>query len=129
MRALIIDDMELNRELLAYFLEGLATTVTVGSGEEALSLVGDALRTGSYFDLICIDIFMPGISGHETLKSIRELEAMHGDTRAKVFMVTGSSSPDDMIDALVGGGCDDYLVKPLMKQSFLALLDKHGLVS
>lgn len=34
-----------------------------------------------------------------------------------------------MIDALVTGGCDDYLTKPLMQQSFLGLLVKHGLVS
>jgi hypothetical protein len=33
-----------------------------------------------------------------------------------------------MFDALLQGGCDDYLTKPLMKQHFLDLLDKHGLV-
>lgn len=129
MRALIVDDEESNRELLAIFLKGRATTVSAGSGEEALSLVEDALLTDSYFDLICMDINLPGISGHKTLKSIRELEAKHGDARAKVFMVTGSSAPADMIDALVVGDCDDYLIKPLMMQIFFSLLDKHGLVS
>ena len=72
---------------------------------------------------------MPGISGLEALKSIRELEAIHGNARSKVFMVTASSSPDDMIDALLVGDCDDYLTKPLMRQNFLMLLDKYGLVS
>jgi two-component system chemotaxis response regulator CheY len=129
MRALIVDDVEINRDLLSIFLEGRATTVSAGSGEEALSLVEEALRTGSYFDLICMDIGLPGISGHQTLKSIREMEAAHGNTRAVVFMVTGSSSAEDMVDALVVGGCDDYLTKPLMRQSFFALLDKHGLVN
>ena len=129
MRALIVDDMELNRELLSFFLEGRAITIVAGSGEEALCQVEDALRTNSYFDVICMDIGLPGISGHETLKSIRQLEATHGTTRSKVFMVTGSSDPGDMIDALVVGGCDDYLVKPLIMQNFLALLEKHGLVS
>ncbi len=128
MRALIVDDVEMNRDLLAFFLEGCADTVSAESGEEAVSLVEDALRTESRFDLICMDIGLPGISGHEALKSIRELEAEHGDKRATVFVVTGSSDPDDMIDALVVGGCDDYLTKPLMRQSFMALLDKHGLV-
>jgi two-component system chemotaxis response regulator CheY len=129
MRALIVDDVEMNRDLLAYFLEGRAVTVAAGSGEEALGLVEEALRSDDYFDLICMDIGLPGISGHDALKSIRELEATHGDTRAKVFMVTASSSPDDMIDALIVGDCDDYLTKPLMKQNFLALLKKYGLAS
>src|ERR1039457_110413 len=123
MRALIVDDVAMNRDLLAIFLEGRATTISAGSGEEALTLVKDAMRTDSYFDLICMDIGLPGMNGHEALKSIRELERIYGDFRAKVFMVTGSSSPEDMIDALVVGGCDDYLTKPLMRQNFLALLN------
>lgn len=129
MRALIVDDVEINRDLLSIFLEGRAATVLADSGEEALRLVEEALRTDSYFDLICMDIGLPGINGHQALKSIRELEAAHGNTRATVFMVTGSSSADDMLDAIVVGGCDDYLTKPLMRQSFLELLDKHGLVN
>ena len=127
MRALIVDDVEMNRDLLDIFLEGRSITVHAGSGEEAVSLVEEALRTDNCFDLICMDIGLPGISGHEALKFIRALEAGHGDTRAKVFMVTGSSDPEDMIDALLVGGCDDYLTKPLMMQNFLDLLDKHGL--
>lgn len=129
MKVLIVDDVEMNRDLLAINLEGLASVVFAESGEEALNLVEDALRTDKYFDLICMDIGLPGISGLEALKSIREMETTHGVGRAKVFMVTGSSSPDDMIDALVVGGCDDYLTKPLMRQSFMALLAKHGLAS
>lgn len=127
MKALIVDDVEMNRELLAVFLEGRAAVLFAESGEDALRQVEEALRSDTYFDLICMDIYMPGMGGHEALKTIREMEQMHGDSRAIVFMVTGSSSPDDMIDALVTGGCDDYLTKPLMQVSFNGLLAKHGL--
>jgi len=127
MKALIVDDVEMNRELLAIFLEGRATSVFAESGEEALALVEDALQADAYFDLICMDISMPGMDGHETLKKIRETEESSGCKRATVFMVTGSSSPDDMFDALINGGCDDYLTKPLMQQSFNDLLVKHRL--
>jgi len=129
MRALIVDDVEMNRDLLALFLTGRAVTVSAESGEEAVTLVEEALRADNHFDLICMDIGLPGMSGHEALKTIREMEAAQGVKRATVFMVTGSSAPDDMIDALVVGGCDDYLTKPLMRNNFIELLDKHGLVS
>ncbi|MDD2309445.1 MAG: response regulator [Desulfuromonadaceae bacterium] len=127
MKALIVDDVEMNRELLAMFLEGRAAVACAESGEDALKLVEEALGSGAHFDLICMDIFMPGMDGHEALKKIREMEAAAGCARATVFMVTGSSSPDDMFDALIQGGCDDYLTKPLMQQSFSDLLTKHGL--
>lgn len=127
MKALIVDDIEMNRELLAMFLEGRASVTCAESGEEALELVSAALATDCYFDLICMDISMPGINGHEALKRIRAAEDASDSRRAVVFMVTGSSSPDDMFDALIQGGCDDYLTKPLMQQSFFELLGKHGL--
>lgn len=127
MKTLIVDDVEMNRELLAMFLEGHGAVVSAESGEEALERVNEALAAGSYFDLICMDISMPGINGHETLKRIREIEAESDGERAVVFMVTGSSSPDDMFDALIQGECDDYLTKPLMQGSFSELLTKHRL--
>ncbi|MDD2897865.1 MAG: response regulator [Desulfuromonadaceae bacterium] len=127
MKALIVDDIEINRELLALFLEGRAAVTFAESGEEALQQVKDALGSNDYFDLICMDISMTGIDGLEALRLIREAEQVHGAARAIVFMVTSSSSPDDMINALVVGGCDDYLVKPLMQQSFQELLVKYRL--
>lgn len=127
MKALVVDDVEINREMLTVFLEGRASVVCAESGEDAVKLVEEALASQAYFDLICMDISMPGMNGHETLQIIREMEAAHNGSRATVFMVTGSSSPDDMFDALVQGGCDDYITKPLMLQSFVSLLVKHGL--
>ena len=127
MKALVVDDVEMNRELLAIFLEGRAAVTFAENGAEALKIVENTLKTDSYFDLICMDIFMPGMDGHETLSKIREMEAAYDDVRATVFMVTGSSSPDDMFDALIQGGCDDYLTKPLMQKNFSDLLVKHGL--
>lgn len=127
MKSLIVDDVEMNRELLAMFLDGNGEVVSAENGEEALKQVTEAFDSGEAFDLICMDISMPGMDGHEALKRIREMEDERGNSRAVVFMVTGSSSPDDMFNALVEGGCDDYLTKPLMQKTFIDLLSKHGL--
>ena len=128
MRSLIVDDVEMNRELLALFLEGTGDVVFAETGEEALERFAETLATDSSFDLICMDISMPGMDGHETLKKIREMEVNHGLPRAIAFMVTGSSCPNDMYNALVEGDCDDYLTKPLMQKAFSELLIKHGLL-
>lgn len=127
MRSLIVDDVEMNRELLALFLDGTGDLVFAESGEEALERVSETLAADSGFDLICMDISMPGMDGHEALKKIREMEVAHGSPRAVAFMVTSSSSPHDMFNALVEAGCDDYLTKPLMHKTFMELLEKHGL--
>lgn len=127
MKSLIVDDVEMNRELLAIFLEGKGNVVFAESGEEAIEKASEVVTTDAYFDLICMDISMPGMDGHEALKKIRGLESSQNAKPAIVFMVTGSSSPDDMFNALIDGGCDDYLTKPLMQKTFHELLEKHGL--
>lgn len=128
MRSLIVDDIEMNREMLAVFLEAYGEIACVESGEEAIDRVAAALAADRYFDLICLDISMPGMDGHETLRRIRQLESDRAVPPTKVFMVTASSSPEDMFDALLHGGCDDYVTKPLIQRSFQELLVKHGLV-
>ena len=129
MKSLVVDDVEINREMLAVFLTGHGTTETAEHGEEALEKIETAMDSGGHYDLICLDINMPGINGHETLRRIRELEERRGCNRATVFMVTASSSPDDMMDALMHGACDDFVTKPLIQKNFEKLLQRHGLAA
>jgi two-component system, chemotaxis family, chemotaxis protein CheY len=127
-KTLIVDDCAVSRELLAIAVDSYGTIDNAENGKEAILQVGQAIGQGAHYDLICLDITMPVIGGHETLQAIRALEADAGVPRATIFMITASSSPDDMIEAITAGGCDDYLTKPLMKKSFLDLLRKHALI-
>ena len=71
------------------------------SGEEALELVSDTL-----FDVVILDVVMPGINGIETLKQIKAKSPL-----IEVIMLTGNAS----FDAAVSGlkfGAGDYLMKP-----------------
>jgi len=81
-------------------LEGFDPTAAL-SGEAALHLLGE-----SQFDLVLLDIRLPGIDGYETCRRIR-LNGMH----LPVIMV---SARDEVVDRVVGleVGADDYLVKP-----------------
>lgn len=129
MRALIVDDCMVTREMLAVMLENHAQIDQAENGSQAIQMVEQALTQDAGYDLICLDLNMPGITGHETLREIRTKEEQHAaGARAKVFMITASSSPDDMMEALLSGSCDDFLTKPVMNKTLLELLQKHMLL-
>jgi CheY-like chemotaxis protein len=68
---LIVDDEELNSEGLARRLQGRGFAVTAAkSGREAIELLG-----GRRFDLVLLDIMMPGLSGLEVLKFLRRVDS------------------------------------------------------
>lgn len=72
----------------------------------------DALDKLSYtiYDLVCLDLNLPGTDGREVARSIRRGEAM-GDVQPRILMLTARDSLEDRVDGL-DEGADDYLVKP-----------------
>jgi DNA-binding response OmpR family regulator len=101
---LIVDDDEGNREVLAYFLRRQGFEVaTAASGEAALTAIDD-----STFDLVLLDVVMPGLGGLETLRILRE---HHSEAALPVIMVTGLDAGEDIATALAIGATD-YVSKP-----------------
>jgi two-component system KDP operon response regulator KdpE len=80
----------------------------VRTGEEAL----DELRSSNY-DLVLLDMNMPGIGGLETCRMIRSASEM------AIVMLTVSNSEKDKVDAL-DAGADDYVTKPFSTPELLA---------
>lgn len=101
-RVLVVDDEAFMREMIAQMLvaDG-ADAVSVDSGEAALG----HLRV-SKFDLVILDVGLPGISGLETLRSIRE------DSDIPVMIVSAASALDERVTGF-DLGADDYVVKPV----------------
>jgi len=101
-RILIVDDEERFRTTLGKLLtEREMDVVTVGSGMEALEEV--KLRL---YDVIILDIKMPGLDGIETLKELKKF-----DPGIEVILLTGHASVDSSI-AGMRVGAYDYLMKP-----------------
>jgi DNA-binding response OmpR family regulator len=109
-RLLMIDDDVRLSEMLAEYLapEGLHLT-TVASGIQGLR---DAQREN--YDLIVLDVMLPGLSGFDVLKQLRE-----AGLRTPVLMLTARG---DEVDRIVGldMGADDYLPKPFNPRELLA---------
>jgi DNA-binding response OmpR family regulator len=110
-RLLLIDDDERLHELLTGYLSAHDFHVTsVYNGQAGLDA---ATREG--FDVVCLDVMMPGIDGLEVLRQLR--------TRSDVPVVMLTARGDDT-DRVVGLelGADDYLPKPFNPRELLARL-------
>jgi DNA-binding response OmpR family regulator len=112
--ALLIDDDARLASLVSEYLGQNEVDVTVaGDGERGLA----ALRKGQ-FDVILLDIMLPGVDGLEVCRRIRALPE-----RGQVPIVMLTAKGDD-IDKIVGLelGADDYLAKPFNPRELLARL-------
>lgn len=132
MRILIVEDDYTSMKLMQKLLSAYGEAITAGNGEEALEVFRLALDESKPFDLICLDIMMPGIDGQQVLKSIRAMEKVRGITpknEAKIIMTTALDSPKDVIEAYYQGGCSSYLVKPIEKRQVIDKLRELGLIN
>ena len=101
-RILIVDDEERFRTTLGKRLtERELDVVTVGSGIEALDEVKHRL-----YDVIILDIKMPGLDGIETLAEIKKI-----NPNIEVILLTGHASIDSAVDGMRSGAYD-YVLKP-----------------
>ena len=131
MRTLIVEDEFTSRALLRELLKRYGVPQVAMNGKEAVEAVRTALDAGEPFDLICLDILMPEMDGHEALKQIRDLEEEAGlvaATRAKVIMTTALSDRDTVLEA-IRGQCDYFLVKPIDSRALLEELRQLGLIT
>lgn len=128
-KILVVDDLEVNRLLLEKMLSDVGEVDFATNGADGVQIVEEALLREDPYHLICLDITMPVMNGLEALHTIRAAEVRHGADRSTIFMVTASSSPDHMLQALENAGCDDFIVKPVMKKVLLPLLEKHGVIN
>ena len=112
-KILVVDDEERFRLTLAKLLtvRGLDVT-TLGSGQEAL----EALRRDP-FDVIVLDVRMPGMNGIETLAEIKKINPL-----IEVIILTGHASVDAAVDIMKLGGYD-YLLKPCSMEELTDKID------
>jgi len=108
---LVVDDeMALRRTLCASLAASGFSVDEARTGEEALT----KLRSQP-FDLVLLDINMPGIDGIKTCRRMREM------TRAGIVMITVRDMDDDKVNALEAGA-DDYVTKPFKLRELTARL-------
>ena len=124
MKSLIVEDDFIARVLLQQVLAPLGEAHIAVNGREALGAFRAALATEEPYDLICLDIRMPEMNGHEALRGIREIEKAMGIAIAKptrIVIVTGIEAGETVTQAL-SEGADGYLNKPVDEAELTNLL-------
>ncbi len=115
-RLLVVDDVDLNRRLIAALLAPYGFAIDeAADGGEAIR----ALETKSY-DLILMDVQMPGIDG---LTAARTIRAMQHTVRVPIVALTAQALPDQ-IGACRAAGMDDYVAKPIQPGALFAAIRK-----
>ena len=110
-RILIVDDTPQNIRLLeAVLIPRGYDVVSATSGPEALARVASEQP-----DIVLLDIMMPGMSGHEVCRTLRDDPA----TRALPVVMITASGPQEKLTA-IEAGADDFVQKPFDKAELLA---------
>ncbi|WP_374088423.1 response regulator transcription factor [Methylomicrobium lacus] len=114
-RALVVDDsaaIQKSLELNLATLPQIGAVEFADSGEAALAKAETA-----QYDLIFLDVMMPGIDGYETCTQLRK-KAQYKKT--PIIMVSGKTSPLDEVKGVMAG-CTTYLTKPVQAEAFQKL--------
>jgi CheY-like chemotaxis protein len=117
-RCLVVDDIEINREIIAELLSGTNLVLeTAGNGREAVDSFKS--REEGYFDIILMDIQMPVMDGCSATREIRAIEKQRSAARAKtgngkivsIIAMTANVMQEDIQPALESG-MNAHLPKP-----------------
>jgi CheY-like chemotaxis protein len=120
---LVAEDNEINALLARALLVRLGHAPTIaGNGEAALESWAAARAAGSPYDLILMDVQMPGIDGLEAARRIRATEADTGDQPVRILALTANAFAEDR-EACLAAGMDGFLVKPLDRERLREALE------
>jgi CheY-like chemotaxis protein len=114
MRILVADDSPENRQIVAAFLKGQPVELTMAvDGEEAVHSFEE-----KHYDLILMDLQMPGIDGYTATRRIRKIEEIEQRPRTVVLAFTAHAMSDAASQAREAG-CDGVIIKPLRRRTLL----------
>jgi two-component system chemotaxis response regulator CheY len=114
-KSLVVDDEFVPRMVLQRLLQGYGPCDGATTVVEALGAIRYAIEHGKPYDLICLDIELPGGSGQDVLKELRRLEEQASTQSphvARVLMTSGHSEAEQVKTAF-NNGSDGFLVKPV----------------
>ncbi|CAA7618236.1 Predicted signal transduction protein containing a membrane domain [Candidatus Terasakiella magnetica] len=118
-RVLFADDVELVRMVFNDFLEGTGCQIDMAeTGGQALARIKAASQP---YDLVVLDLYMPGMDGFTTARAIREYMVGQGMKRVPIVALTSANTEDERWQAK-DAGFDRFLAKPISRAELLAAM-------
>lgn len=130
MKFLIVEDDPSGIMLLKTILAGYGDVDEVIDGTAAVEAFDSAWTQGKPYDVIFLDIMMPGMNGHDVLLAIRERERerrLPQVKEVKVIMTTALDNAESVSQAFLEGRASAYLVKPILRAKVLEEMRKLGI--
>jgi two-component system chemotaxis response regulator CheY len=130
MKFLIVEDDPSGIMLLKTILAGYGDVDEVIDGTAAVEAFDNAWAQGKPYDVIFLDIMMPGMNGHDVLLAIRERERerrLPQVKEVKVIMTTALDNAESVSQAFLKGRASAYLVKPILRAKVLEEMRKLGI--
>jgi CheY-like chemotaxis protein len=115
-RVLLVDDIQINRDIIGAFLDTAGHAVIMAEGgEEAVRLAGE-----QQFDMVLMDVRMPVVDGLEATRRIRTLPAPNGGV--PILALTAYIFPDQVAQCF-NAGMDGHLPKPIDYETLMSTID------
>jgi signal transduction histidine kinase/CheY-like chemotaxis protein len=119
---LVAEDNDINALLARALLAKLGhRPAIVPSGAAAIESWQAAQAAGTPYDLLLMDLHMPGVDGFEATARIRAAEAEHGSHRTRIVALTANASAEDR-EACLAAGMDGFVTKPLDREKLAEML-------
>ena len=125
MKILVAEDDFIASTVLCKFLQKYGEVDITENGKEALDLFRKGLQNGPLYDLVCLDIMMPKLNGHETLKAMREAEDLVTPDKppCKIIMTTALDDSENILKSFENR-CNGYITKPYSFEKLQTQINK-----
>lgn len=130
MKTLVVEDEFTGRAILQGILGGFGECHVAVNAEEAIVAFRKAYDQSAPYNLVCMDIQLPGMDGIEAVKQIRAIEEEHGvlsTSGTRILMTTAADQPREVVYSF-HALCDEYLTKPISASALLNKLKNLELV-
>ena len=119
LKILLAEDSVESQELMALYVRG--TPHTMDCAENGTSVV-ERYKEGGY-DLIFMDLQMPGLDGYEATRAIRAWEELHGLPRVPIVVLTANADGEAQRKSVLAG-CTGFVSKPVKEATILGVIQR-----